>query len=44
VVGSAPCLQPSTDHGFVLDEAEVVFWGLCADCARSTESPRRLPI
>ena len=28
-VGKAPCLAPSADHGFVIDEAEVVFWGLC---------------
>ena len=34
VVGSAPCLTPSDSHGFVLDEAEVVFWGLCPSCAR----------
>ena len=32
-VGAAPCLQPSDDHGFVLDEAEVIFWGLCPSCA-----------
>lgn len=32
VVGAAPCLQPSESHGFVLDEAEVVFWGLCPSC------------
>ena len=31
-VGAAPCLTPSEDHGFVIDEAEVVFPGLCADC------------
>lgn len=31
--GSAPCLQPSDDHGFVVDEAEVTWWGYCADCA-----------
>jgi Fe2+ or Zn2+ uptake regulation protein len=32
-VGRAPCLEPSmpTD-GFVIDEAEVTFWGLCATC------------
>ena len=33
VLGSAPCLEPSDDHGFVLDEAEVTFWGVCPDCA-----------
>lgn len=32
VVGLRPCLQPSENHGFVIDEAEVVFWGLCPDC------------
>ena len=32
VVGAAPCLTPSDAAGFVVDEAEVVFWGLCADC------------
>lgn len=31
-VGSTPCLQPATDHGFAVDEAEVVFWGTCPDC------------
>ncbi len=32
-VGSAPCLTASQDHGFVVDEAEVVYWGTCSDCA-----------
>lgn len=31
-VGAAPCLTPSNNHGFILDEAEVVFWGLCPSC------------
>ncbi|WP_174185356.1 Fur family transcriptional regulator [Nocardia barduliensis] len=31
-VGAAPCLDPSDAHGFVVDEAEVVFWGLCPTC------------
>src|SRR5579872_5316889 len=31
-VGEAPCLEPSHTHGFVLDEAEVTFWGLCPQC------------
>lgn len=39
-VGHAPCLVPSNDHGFVIDEAEVVFWGTCADCqARTARRP-----
>ena len=32
-VGAAPCLGPSDDAGFVVDEAEVVFWGRCPTCA-----------
>jgi Fur family ferric uptake transcriptional regulator len=32
-VGEAPCLTGDTDHGFQIDEAEVVFWGLCPACA-----------
>lgn len=31
-VGAAPCLAPSEAAGFVVDEAEVVFWGLCPHC------------
>jgi Fur family ferric uptake transcriptional regulator len=32
-VGHAPCLTASDDHGFVIDEAEVVYWGSCSTCA-----------
>jgi Fe2+ or Zn2+ uptake regulation protein len=31
-VGDAPCLTASDNHGFFIDEAEVVYWGLCPDC------------
>jgi Fe2+ or Zn2+ uptake regulation protein len=31
-VGEAPCLDPSSTHGFVVDEAEVTYWGLCPAC------------
>ena len=37
-VGSRNCLEPSQTSGFVLDEAEVIFWGLCASC-RPSDSP-----
>ncbi|SUA75280.1 Peroxide operon regulator [Nocardia otitidiscaviarum] len=30
--GAAPCLEPARTHGFSIDEAEVVFWGLCPAC------------
>ncbi|WP_228540028.1 Fur family transcriptional regulator [Nocardia sp. XZ_19_385] len=32
-VGDAPCLTASNNNGFVLDEAEVIYWGICPDCA-----------
>lgn len=35
-VGGAPCLSPSQNPGFVVDEAEVTFWGRCPDCANAT--------
>ncbi len=43
-VGPAPCLTPSDDAGYLLDEAEVVFWGVCPHCQNhptttSEESP-----
>jgi Fe2+ or Zn2+ uptake regulation protein len=31
-VGHAPCLSASEDHGFAVDEAEVVWWGTCPTC------------
>ena len=37
-VGEAPCLTPSDHNGFVLDEAEVIYWGLCPDCSASQAS------
>jgi Fur family ferric uptake transcriptional regulator len=32
--GHAPCLNASNDAGFIIDEAEVTYWGLCPDCRR----------
>jgi Fe2+ or Zn2+ uptake regulation protein len=31
-VGDTPCLTASHNHGFAIDEAEVVYWGQCPDC------------
>ncbi|MBJ6999018.1 transcriptional repressor [Streptomyces sp. CRPSP2-6A1] len=31
-VGEAPCLTAADDRGFAIDEAEVVYWGVCPDC------------
>lgn len=37
-VGDAPCLTASDDHGYAIDETEVVHWGVCPAC--SAEHPR----
>ncbi len=31
-VGKAPCLIAKHDHGYQIDEAEVIYWGICQDC------------
>jgi Fur family transcriptional regulator, stress-responsive regulator len=31
-IGSAPCLTAVDDKGYQIDEAEVIYWGRCADC------------
>lgn len=31
-VGETPCLTADDDHGFEIDEAEVVYWGWCPTC------------
>ncbi len=44
-VGDAPCLTPSDDdnvlEGFVLDEAEVIYWGLCPHCSSAAPDHNR---
>jgi Fur family transcriptional regulator, stress-responsive regulator len=37
-VGEAPCLTASDDRGFSIDEAEVIYWGLCPDCSTAGRS------
>jgi Fe2+ or Zn2+ uptake regulation protein len=37
-VDTTPCLTASDDHGFVIDEAEVIYWGLCPDCTAARAS------
>ncbi len=37
-VGYRPCLTPSQTHGFVLDEAEVTYWGLCPTCQSTQQA------
>lgn len=31
-VGRRPCLTPSDTQGYLLDEAEVTYWGICPNC------------
>ena len=30
--GLAPCLTPADSHGYDIDEAEVIYWGICPHC------------
>jgi len=39
--GPAPCIEPAQHHGFVVDEAEVTYWGLCPDCQLQAERRQR---
>lgn len=34
-VGSRPCLEATNDHGFTIDEAEVIYWGYCPACQKA---------
>ena len=40
-VGEAPCLDPVQSNGFVVDEAEVVYWGICPACQTDVAPPVR---
>ncbi|HET6652401.1 MAG TPA: Fur family transcriptional regulator [Nocardioides sp.] len=41
-VGAAPCLEPQDLRvhapGFVLDEAEVIYWGICDPCTHDSRN------
>ncbi len=37
----APCLTPTDDHGFSLDQAEVIFWGVCPTCQKKKTNRRK---
>ncbi|MCI2974481.1 MAG: transcriptional repressor [Ferrimicrobium sp.] len=41
-VGERPCLTPSQAHGFILDEAEVTYWGVCPRCQVSIDQVKAL--
>jgi Fur family ferric uptake transcriptional regulator len=35
-VGEVPCLTAADDAGYEVDEAEVIYWGRCPDCATAS--------
>jgi Fur family transcriptional regulator, stress-responsive regulator len=37
-VGSAPCLEVFDNQGYQIDEAEVIYWGVCPDCSAAPTS------
>jgi len=37
-VGVTPCLTATDDHGFAIDEAEVIYWGHCPTCRKATHT------
>ncbi len=41
VVGEPPCLWPAEASGFVIDEAEVTFWGRCPSCQTTFASKQK---
>lgn len=43
-VGTAPCLTASDRAGFEIDEAEVVYWGLCPACRSAPRAAGRGPV
>jgi len=35
-IGEAPCLTAADDSGYHIDEAEVIYWGICPECYAET--------
>jgi Fur family ferric uptake transcriptional regulator len=40
-VGDSPCLTAADDAGYEIDEAEVIYWGRCPECATSNPTETR---
>jgi Fur family ferric uptake transcriptional regulator len=40
-VGAAPCLTAANKSGFVVDEAEVIYWGTCLECLAASRGSGR---
>jgi len=43
-VGEIPCLTASDDHGYVVDEAEVIYWGQCPACSATAATTSSEPV
>ncbi|HJQ05824.1 MAG TPA: Fur family transcriptional regulator [Nocardioides sp.] len=37
-VGHTPCLTADNDHGYAIDEAEVIYWGTCPACSTTSSA------
>jgi Fur family ferric uptake transcriptional regulator len=42
-VGDTPCLTAGDDAGYQIDEAEVIYWGRCPECAAAAASAPSTP-
>ena len=40
-VGDTPCLTPAHASGYQIDEAEVIFWGMCPECLEAKRRSTR---
>jgi Fur family ferric uptake transcriptional regulator len=43
VIGEPPCVLPTDSSGFMIDEAEVTFWGLCPTCQTTSNRHEETP-
>lgn len=43
VVGHAPCMEPSHNHGMRIIEASIVFRGICRDCEITNQQRKEKP-
>lgn len=41
-LGTTPCLAPSIDHAYVIDEAEVIYWGICPTCLQTNAADEHI--
>jgi len=41
-IGEAPCLVAEHDHGYQIDEAEVIYWGICPGCQALKKKPKAI--